>query len=349
VHETVFKSLSFGLLLLLAPLARAGEAPAAAPRWEESVAEALKRARSENRLVVVDFWRDNCIFCVRLEGETFADQRVIDLLRGYVLVRVKNTDHPDEIERYRVESFPTLALLDGEGKAIEVLTGFMPPGEFISWLSTAADRHRRFASLSARLAKDPGDMAALLGLGRLYSGDGKREEARDCFEKVVRADPQGKLRETAEALLEIGLTWRRSREYRRAVEALSRAREIVLARAEAAQGEKPRLQPAGGEASKKEADRAAESDLLDRVLYELATTHLLAGKREGLVSTLEEYDARVRSPDARRHSWVLLQLGQEKKKAGHHEAAKRAFRRCDELYPRSMEARECREALASLE
>ncbi|MGH9360546.1 MAG: thioredoxin family protein, partial [Thermoanaerobaculia bacterium] len=59
-------------------------------RWETSLPEALKRARSEKRLVMVDFWRDNCVFCVRLEEQTFTDRKVQEALREFVPVRARN-------------------------------------------------------------------------------------------------------------------------------------------------------------------------------------------------------------------------------------------------------------------
>lgn len=324
--NAVTRPLTALALALLPSLARSDEAGDATLRWETSFSRALERAGREKRLLVVDFWRDNCVYCTRMDLETFKDPRVIQLLSSYVPARIKNTEHPAEIERYKVDGYPTLALIDEKGNPIEVFAGFQPPGEFISWLATTADRHSRYRELEARIAKDPSDLAARLALGKLYSGDGKREKARECLEALIGADPSGKRFETGEAHLEIGLTWRRSREYRRAAEAISKAREIALAISTAPPGKAP-------------------ADFLDRTLYELGVTHLLAGSRKELVATLEEYDARVTKPDARRHPWVLLQLGQARRKEGAHEAAKRAFQRCDELYPRSPEARESREEL----
>ncbi|MGH9361696.1 MAG: tetratricopeptide repeat protein, partial [Thermoanaerobaculia bacterium] len=108
--------------------------------------------------------------------------------------------------------------------------------------------------------------------------------------------------------------------------------------------EKP---PAAGTPEKPGA-ASPEAALLDRVLHELAASQLLGGNRAALIAALEEYEARVRSPDPRRHAWVLLQLAQAKKRNGALEAARRTFQKCDQLYPRSIEARECREELAGM-
>ncbi len=334
--------------------ARAADEPAPALKWEPSLAEGLKRAKAEKKLVFADFWRDNCVYCVRMEQQTFPDPAVARLLAEQVIVKAKNVDHAAEIERYEVSGYPTLALLDPEGNVVDIQTGFMGELEFGSWLSGGASRYRRMQSLRERIARDPADLAAILALGKLLAGEGKREEARAVLAKIPEADREGKRRETAEALLEIGLIARRSRDYKLATESIGRARELALARLAptgAARRAGPTVVPASGPSagpSTAPAPAPEDLELLDRVLYELATALMLAGKRPELVRTLEEYDRSVKTADARRHGWILLQLGQQKLKDGDREAARRAFARCDELYPRSEEARQCRQALAEL-
>ncbi len=329
-------------------------------RWETRIPEGLKRARSENRLVLVDFWRDQCPWCVRLERETLVDERVLKALGEVVAVKAKNTDHPKEIQEYGVDGYPTVALLDPDGRAIDTYAGYMAADPFLAWLQSSRDRHLRLSSLKERIRKDPGDLKALIDLGKLHSGDGKWEDARKCLEEVLRGDAGGKRRESGEAHLQIGLTWKRSREYARALDSFQKARKIalVLLAGPRAGGKEVGAPAAAGKEAGGPAPvgpavgtppRASEDlDLLDRVLHETAVTQVLLGKREALIETLEEYDAKVSIPDARRHSWVLLQLGEAKKRAGALEEARRAFSRCDELYPRSSEARQCREELAAL-
>ncbi len=342
-----------GFVLAIYPAVHPGGFAADEPappalKWEPSLAEGLKRAKAEKKLVFADFWRDNCVYCVRMEQQTFPDPAVARLLAEQVLVKAKNVDHAAEIERYEVSGFPTVALLDSEGNVIDIQTGFMGAVEFGSWLSGGAGRHQRMQSLRERIARDPADLAAILALGKLLSGEGKREEARAVLAKIPPADPHGKRRETAEAHLEMGLIARRSRDYKQATESIGRARELALARLAPAGAVRPAVPATVPAAPPVPVPAPENADLLDRVLYELATALMLAGKRPDLVRTLEEYDRAVKTPDARRHGWILLQLGQQKLKDGDREAARKAFVRCDELYPRSEEARQCRQALAEL-
>jgi tetratricopeptide (TPR) repeat protein len=197
--------------------------------------------------------------------------------------------------------------------------------------------------LQGNLRKDPGDLASQLALGRLYANGGKRDEAKRCFEAIFKADAALQRAESAEACLEMGLLLRRAYEYTKALEFFAKARVTALARAEAAA-------KAENAAAKKPDGPAPlakpEVELLDKVLYELAATQILAKKKDALRATLDEYDRKVSTPDSRRHAWVLLKLGQACLEAGDDAKAREAWKRCDSLYSRSPEARECREAQA---
>jgi thioredoxin-related protein len=321
--------------------------------WDTSVAEGLKRASADNRLVLVDFWRDACPWCMKMDKVTWVDERVIAALAGIVPVKAKNTENIEEIKKYGVEGFPTIALLEPDGIVVEIHTGYMAPDELLGWLATARSRYERVRVFKERIRKDPKDMAALVGLGRIYSTEGKREEARAYLDQILKADPEGKRLETAEAHLEIGLTWRRVREYKKAVESIARARETALRLLAAGPGGAAGAKDAA--AGTKDAVPAAPAgaprpgeEPLDRILHEQAFTYRILGDRKTLLGILEEYEAKVKSPDPFRHAWVLLELGKTRLKAGSVDGAKQAFRKCDSLYPRSSEARECRENLATL-
>lgn len=102
---------------------------------------ALKRAKAENKLIVADFsGSDWCFWCQRLDKEVFQQEEFISVATNkYVLLMVDRPrdksvlsekakeQNPKLIRQYGVQGFPTVLLLDGEGK-IQAETGFVGGG-----------------------------------------------------------------------------------------------------------------------------------------------------------------------------------------------------------------------------
>lgn len=124
--------------------------PAFAGGWSDDYKAALATAAKENKKVLLDFTgSDWCGWCIKLKKETFDQPAFKDYAdKNLVLVEI---DYPqgksqspevkkqnDSLQRqYQVDGFPTLVLLDPQGKVIKQQSGFIPggPAGFISWLN----------------------------------------------------------------------------------------------------------------------------------------------------------------------------------------------------------------------
>ena len=90
----------------------AGDSPAF-----QEIGSALKQAKLENKLVLLDFWATWCKNCTALEHNTFPDPEVQTILKkDYILVRVQAEDAGDPatkalLEQYQVTGLPTLLIL----------------------------------------------------------------------------------------------------------------------------------------------------------------------------------------------------------------------------------------------
>jgi thioredoxin-related protein len=135
--------------LLLSVISLLGcAAIAAEPAWLTDYAAAKAKAKSDNKLVLLDFTgSDWCGWCKRLNAEVFSQPQFQEYAaKNLVLVeldfprRKEQTDMVKKQNRqlaadYQIEGFPTLIVLNPEGKKVGAL-GYMEggPATFIAAL-----------------------------------------------------------------------------------------------------------------------------------------------------------------------------------------------------------------------
>lgn len=104
---------------------------AAEGQWQTDLPKAQAQAKAEKKLVMLDFTgSDWCGWCIRLDKEVFSQKEFIDYAKAnLVLVEVdfpNKKKQADELKKannalqkkYGIEGYPTIIVLDGDGKKI---------------------------------------------------------------------------------------------------------------------------------------------------------------------------------------------------------------------------------------
>lgn len=118
-----------------------GGAPAVAKEehagWlEQDLEGALARAKAEKKLVLVDIYADWCAQCKELDEKTWPDAGVKQwIAQNAVAIRI-DTDakRKDLAAKLQIRSYPTVILLDAEGRELRRLLGFEKPATMKAWL-----------------------------------------------------------------------------------------------------------------------------------------------------------------------------------------------------------------------
>lgn len=160
-------------------------------RWERNFETALKKAKAQNKPLMVDFWADWCGWCHRLDETTYVEPNVVRLSKEFVPVKV-NTEggrHETLVAlKYGVSDLPTIAFISPSGRLIQRLTGFQGPGQFPRVMAAAREAATQVLGWEAAIEKDPRNAEALVKLGVAMYEQEAYEESRDLLIQATRVD-----------------------------------------------------------------------------------------------------------------------------------------------------------------
>ena len=129
----MLRRIVLGLVLILAVSACNLERGAESHGFHKlTFQQALARAKSEKKPLMIDFHANWCGPCKMLDSETFSNNKVQSFLtEKTIAIRVNIDNNPALAAQYNVTTIPRILFLDAEAKELGTMRGFMPAQEFL--------------------------------------------------------------------------------------------------------------------------------------------------------------------------------------------------------------------------
>jgi thiol:disulfide interchange protein len=105
-----------------------------------SFAEALKQAKKENKLVMVDYYTTWCGWCKVLDKKTYSNKDVGEYANANMIslkVDAEKGEGVELVRRSSIQGYPTIIFYDGDGKEVSRVVGFVDAAPFIERMKMA--------------------------------------------------------------------------------------------------------------------------------------------------------------------------------------------------------------------
>lgn len=113
--------------------------------FQGSLEDALSESKKTGKPVVVDVYTDWCGPCRRMDRTTFRDDTVKSAFQKDVIaikINAEKGNGPKVARKYKVRAYPSILMLDEEGKVIDRRMGFMNAKLFMNWLNGALPKKK---------------------------------------------------------------------------------------------------------------------------------------------------------------------------------------------------------------
>ncbi len=132
------KAVETGLEIQLLPNGGQQVPEKAQDAWGTDYEKALARAKVEHKVVLLDTFAVWCAQCKELDEKTWPDPRIAAWINEHAVPVKVDADkvRPDLARIHQIRSFPTVILLDADGREIRRSLGFKAAPEMLAWLNS---------------------------------------------------------------------------------------------------------------------------------------------------------------------------------------------------------------------
>jgi len=104
--------------------------------WHHNLRQGHAQAEQEDKLLLLHFYSDNCVWCDKLEAGAFRAQEVGQAINhSFVPVKINASANPELAEMFKVTKFPTDVVVTTTGKKLTHQVSPQDPAKYVAMLT----------------------------------------------------------------------------------------------------------------------------------------------------------------------------------------------------------------------
>lgn len=116
--------------------------------------DALKRAKAEDKAVILYFYSKYCGYCEMMDKQVLADKEIAaSMKKDVVSFRIDVDTRSDLAAKYSIRGYPTTGILEPSGKSVIRVPGYLDKKEFKLVLAYAKGKVYKTTSLKEYFKK----------------------------------------------------------------------------------------------------------------------------------------------------------------------------------------------------
>ncbi|MFT5286839.1 MAG: thiol-disulfide isomerase/thioredoxin [Planctomycetota bacterium] len=174
----MFPTFLLAASLLLAPLSATREGPFLNLSFEEAVV----KAKTDEKVVFIDFYTTWCGPCKQLDQTTWVDDAVVKWLgEKSVPLKIDAEVETELASKYKINAYPTLIFIGVDGKEIARIVGYRDAKTFLTEAPARLSGRTELDDVEDQIVGKEDDVQLRMDRGKAYAAAGRHEEALADF------------------------------------------------------------------------------------------------------------------------------------------------------------------------
>jgi len=116
-------------------------------RWLGDLGPAAEKAAQSERPLLIYITTDNCVFCRKMERQTWAEKAVVERVNhDYIALKLDAKQNRELVKRFNIRGYPTTLLVQIKNKKAFKLEGFFDAEKLLKNLAQHAPEDSLFLS-----------------------------------------------------------------------------------------------------------------------------------------------------------------------------------------------------------